>query len=165
MFMKNYKTLIGIFVMCVIIVGGLSAFRLFSWDTLAGAHKFFYVSYAVLFLYGLFIALSFAKIPDDLFAREKKIPPIVEPRKVDPELEALRKDLEESRGKVIVPENPRPYVSSVPEPVDLPSTRIIPTRRLTDDFSMYEDRNILKPPTTQEYKVQEKDVNEYNNIF
>jgi hypothetical protein len=174
MMSKRFRLGIGVMILCNVILGGLAVLRLFSWDSMVGADKFFYIVACILFVFGMYMAFLFSRLDSvpalpNLFERD--VPNISKRDDAkllkdgrDRELEELRKEKDR-----VPPYVPKPFVPSVPEPTgilrnsDL-SLPIPPSiTRLTDDVSMYSDRNILKPPVQQEYKVQEK--SEYDNIF
>lgn len=160
---RKFRLLFGFFMFAVIIIGLLSSIRLFSWDTLIGAHKFFYVSWTLLAGFGLIVLLLFSRLDDVVVVSTKNLDDVPEVKsvvksvvpikKVDPELEELRKEAE--KVPPFVP--PDTSLTRNPEPV-----RVTPpiVTRLTNDFSMYDEkRNILKPVPQQENK------SEYDGVF
>lgn len=147
------RLLFGLMILFNVIIGGLGLVRLFSWKSLLGIDRFFYIFASVLFVFSLYLAYLFSK-PDDVPVVKT---PVV--KKVDQELKDLRKELDK------VPEVPVPNPNNIlrnPEPM-----RPIPpiVTRLTEDISMYQDRNIIKPPIIRVDSAQEKEDNEYSGVF
>ena len=161
----RFRNLFGVFILFVVILGGLGLVRLFSWKSLLTIDKFFYCFAVALFIFGMYLAFLFRSmdsivsvLPDLDGVPQRDVDKIIQDGR-DRELAELRKEKDKVPPYIPKPDFDNTILRS-PDPV-----RSIPpmATRLTDDVSMYQDRNILKPPITQEYKPQEK--SEYDNIF
>ena len=130
----------------IILLGGLSIVRLFSWSSLVGIDRFFYVFSVLLFVFASYLVILL-RIPE----------PVVHPIVVDDELVNLREEV-----KKVVPPIVEPIIPSKAE-------REREFHRLENDTSMYDDvpivekRNIIKPPEYKEDK--EVDDNQYRGVF
>jgi hypothetical protein len=151
---KRFRLLFSLLVLLNVIIGGLGFVRLFSWKSLLGIDKLFYIFISLLFLFSMYIAFLFSKL-DDVRSDADVINGVAkaikkESNKNDEELKELRKELDKVP---VIPVD----TSILRNPVPRPIPPIV--RTLTEDVSMYQDRNIIKPPITQE------DKDEYNGVF
>lgn len=142
---NRFRLLFSLLIFLNVIIGGLGLLRLFDWKSLLGFDKFFFILVSILFLFSMYMAYLFSKLDDISVVKKDVVVP-----KVDSELKDLRMELDK------VPMIPVD-TSILRNPVPHPIPPIV--RTLTEDVSMYQDRNIIKPPITQE------DKDEYRGVF
>lgn len=150
---NRFRLFLSVFVFFVVLLGGLALVRLFSWVSLSVVDRVFYVGGGFLFVFALCLSFFFSRLDVPELPDLPDLPD--SPHSVaDSELMELRKELHKPTPIV---GSPNGLVRDTSE-FDMP----IEVKRLVDDVSMYENRNILKPPLQSEH---EKSDNEYSGVF
>ena len=150
---NRFRLLLSVFVFFVILLGGLAVVRLFSWASLSSIDRVFYLGGGFLFGFAILLSFFFSRLD----VPELPDLPDLPHSGVDSELVELRKEVFRSTpivespngGAILVRDN---SVFDVP----------VEAKHLTEDISMYENRNILKPLVQDDSK---KDDNEYSGVF